>query len=59
MEIQTAKDTGVPTAEVLGNPVPGKVETWESDTIELVPGEPYDAVFAVSDRTSKVTVEIF
>ncbi len=58
-KFKPAKDTGVLTAEVLGNPVPGKVETWESDTIELVPGEPYDAVFAVSDRTSKVTVEIF
>jgi subtilisin family serine protease len=53
------KDTGVLTANVLGNPVPGKVETWESDSIELAASETFDAVFAISDRTSQVYIEIF
>jgi hypothetical protein len=58
-KFKPAKDTGVLTADVLGNPVPGKVEIWESKTIELAPGEPFDAVFNISEFTSKVTIEVF
>ncbi len=57
--LKPATKTGPLTANVLGNPVPGKVEIWESDLITLVPAEPFNAVFAISDRTSKVTMEVF
>mgnify|MGYP001223980450 CR=1 FL=1 len=59
VKFKPAKDPGKLTANVLGNPVPGKVETWESETIELTPSEKFDAVFNISDRTSSVFVEIF
>ena len=59
IKFKPAKDPGVLTANVLGNPVPGKTEVWESETIELNPSEKYDAVFEISEETSTVYIEIY
>lgn len=59
VKFKPAKDPGMLTANVLGNPVPGKVEAWESETVELGPSETFDAVFEISEATSTVFIEIF
>jgi hypothetical protein len=59
VKFKPAKDPGVLTSNVLGNPVPGKTEFWESETIELAPSEKYDAVFQISEATSSVYIEIY
>jgi len=59
VKFKPAKDPGVLTANVLGKPVPGKVEAWESEIVELVPSETFDAVFEISEATSTVFIEIF
>jgi len=59
VKFKPAKDTGKLTANILGNPVPGKIETWESETIELGPSEKFNAVFDISDSTSKISIEFF
>lgn len=47
------------TASVLGKPVKGKVQTWESESITLDPSEPFNAVFEIGEATSKVTIEVY
>jgi hypothetical protein len=59
IKFKPAKDPGILTSNVLGNPVPGKTEFWESETIELAPSEKYDAVFQISEATSSVYIEIY
>lgn len=46
------------TANVLGQPVKGKTETWTSQTLALAPGEPFNAVFEINRWTSKVTIQV-
>ena len=56
--IRPAKKVGELTANVLGPAVPGKKQTWTSDEITLGPSESFDAVFEITDATSKVTVRV-
>ncbi|MEA3326002.1 MAG: S8 family serine peptidase [Chloroflexota bacterium] len=58
-KFKPAKDTGSLTANVLGKPVPGKVQSWESETITVGPSEKFDAVFEINEATSKVTIEVY
>lgn len=44
---------------VLFLPRMNRVEKWQSGLITLNPSESFDAVFAISDYTSKVTIEVF
>ncbi len=53
------KRTGQLEANVLPKARRGQVDTWESSTITLNPSEKFDAVFEISEYTSKVTVEIY
>ncbi len=57
--LQPANGLNPLTANVLGEPVRGKVQTWESQTIELAPGEPLSTVFQINQWTSKVTIEVY
>jgi hypothetical protein len=57
--MRPAKKVGELTANVLGAAVPGKKQTWTSKTITLNPSESFDAVFEITDATSKVTVDVF
>jgi hypothetical protein len=58
-KLKPAKKAGELEANVLGKPVKGKVETWESETVTIGPSEPFNAVFEIGDTTSMVTIEIF
>lgn len=58
-KFKPARDPGRLTANVLGRAVPGRVQTWESKEIELTASESFDAVFEITDRTSKVVIEIY
>ena len=57
--LEPAQKVGRLTANILGKPVKGRVQTWESDTITLNPSELFDAVFEIGRYTSKVTIEVF
>lgn len=57
--LEPAQKVGRLTANVLGKPVKGRVQTWESDTITLNPSESFDAVFEIGRYTSQVTIEVF
>jgi subtilisin family serine protease len=46
-------------ANILGNPMTGERQVFESSTITLNPSESYDAVFEISTLTNKVTVEVY
>jgi hypothetical protein len=59
LELDMEPKVGKLTANVLGKPVKGKVQSWESDTITVGPSEPFNAVFEIGPSTSKVTVEVF
>jgi hypothetical protein len=58
-ELKPAQKVGTLTANVLGKPVKGRIQTWESDTIMLNPSESFDAVFEIGRYTSKVTIDVF
>lgn len=45
-------------ANVLGQPVRGRTERWESRFITLDPSETYDAVLEIGQLTSRVTIEL-
>lgn len=57
--LEPAQKVGRLTANVLGKPVKGRVQTWESDAIMLNPSESFDAVFEIGRYTSQVTIEVF
>jgi subtilisin family serine protease len=57
--LKPAKKAGELTANVLGEPVKGKVQTWESDQVTVGPSEPFNAIFEISQWTSKVTIEVY
>lgn len=57
--LRPAKKAGELTANVLGKPVPGKVQSWESESVTVDPSEPFDAVFEIGEATSKVTIEVY
>ena len=50
---------GALTANILGNPVKNKIQTWTSPAVELAPSQPLDLVLEVNPFTSKVTIEVF
>lgn len=54
-----AQKAGTLTANILGKPVRGRTQTWESDTIMLNPSESFDAVLEIGRYTSQVTIEAF
>lgn len=58
-KLKPAKKAGELSANVLGKPVKGKVETWESETITIGPSEPFNAVFEIGGATSKINIEVF
>ena len=51
--------TGRLRANILGNPMSGKGQVFESGTISLNPGESSDLVFEISTATSKVNVHVY
>ena len=56
---QRHRKSGKLRPNVLGRPVRGQVQTWESEEITLAASEPFNAVFAIGLFTSKVTIEVF
>ena len=58
-KLAPAKEAGALIANVLGAPVPGKVETWESESITVDPGVPFNAVLGIGKATSEVTIEVW
>ncbi|MCL7455419.1 MAG: S8 family serine peptidase, partial [Anaerolineae bacterium] len=58
VKLKPAAKVGELAANVLGPAVPGKREVWNSDTITLAPGEVFNAVWEISDATSKVTIQV-
>jgi subtilisin family serine protease len=59
VEIHPAKKVGELKADILGKPVKGKTQTWESDMITVGASEPFNAVFEIGPATSKVLIEVF
>ncbi len=59
LELESAQKVGQLTANVLGKPVKGKVQSWESESITLGASEPFNAVFEIGPSTSKVMIEVF
>jgi hypothetical protein len=57
--LKPAQKDGRLTANVLGKPVRGRTQAWESDTITLNPSESFDAVFEIGRHTSQVTIRVF
>jgi len=57
--LKKEKKSGDLEPTILGKPVKGKVQTWESKTITLDPSEPFNAVFEIGQWTSNVTIEVF
>jgi hypothetical protein len=57
-KLKPAKKAGPLTVNVLGKPVKGKNQAWESNTITLNASESFDAVFEIGRYTSKVTIEV-
>lgn len=58
-EIEERVVIGSLKANVLGEPVPGKVQKFTSSRITLEPGETENFVFHISSRTSRVVIEVF
>jgi hypothetical protein len=58
-KLKPAKKAGELEANMLGKPVKGKVQIWESETITLEPSESYDAVFEIGPYTSNVKIEVY
>jgi hypothetical protein len=52
-------NTGKLQASILGAPVNGQTEVYESEEITLNPSETFDAVFGIAPFTSKVIIEFF
>ena len=46
-------------ANILGNPMSGDRQEFESGAVSLNPSESYDLVFDIASSTSKVTVEVY
>lgn len=44
---------------ILGNPVDGDLEVYQSPMVTLNPSETFDAVFEIAQSTDKVTLEFF
>jgi hypothetical protein len=59
VEIHPAQKVGELTASILGKPVKGKTQTWESDMITVGASEPFNAVFEIGPSTSQVVIEVF
>jgi serine protease AprX len=59
LKMHPPQKAGELRANVLGKPVKGKVQNWESDTVTVGASEPFNAVFEIGPATSKVTVEVF
>jgi hypothetical protein len=58
VDLKPAKKVGELAANVLGPAVPGKVESWTSEKITLAPSEGFNAVFEITDATSRVTIQV-
>jgi len=52
-------EVGKLRANILGAPLRGHTETYQSGEITLQPLESFDRVFAISPFTSKVTIEVY
>jgi hypothetical protein len=59
LKLEYPVQVGKLEANVLGKPVKGSVETYQTHTLTLKPSQKFDAVFAISPYTSKVTIEIY
>lgn len=46
-------------ASILGNPMSGDRQEYESGAVSLNPGESYDLVFDIASLPSKVTIEVY
>jgi hypothetical protein len=51
--------TGRLEPDIMGTPVKGSEESYQSDPVILRPSQEHTAVFSISQNTSKVTVEIY
>jgi subtilisin family serine protease len=51
--------TGRLRADILGNPMSGDRQVFESGTVSLNPGESYDLVFEIASATSKVNIQVY
>lgn len=52
-------NTGKLEPNILGNPVKGDFEVYQSPMVTLNPSETFDAVFEISEYTDKVTLDFF
>lgn len=51
--------TGELDPNILGDPVKGETQVYESSEVTLNASESFDAVFKIGAKTSKVTIELF
>ena len=52
-------EVGKPKANVLRRPKPGTTNQWTSPSVTLGPSETYDAVFEVSEHTSRLIIQVY